>query len=151
MDCLRAQTKITSYVEGKLKGEELKEFLLHVESCPNCMEELEIYYTLLEATRQLDQGLLTTSNFSKELEEKIHRELNEIIANERWNHHANFIVTFLILGLTVLGTLKIAGVDLPFLPREVTWEEEKQHIEDTMIPYLFNKGGTIDVERLKIK
>lgn len=78
MDCLAAQTNITSYVEGKLKEEELKEFLLHMEKCDSCREELEIYYTLMEATRQLDEGIITTNNFTKELEDKIKRELEEV-------------------------------------------------------------------------
>ncbi len=151
MDCLTAQTKIASYVEGELKGEERKEFLLHVGNCPNCMEELEIYYTLIEGTRQLDQGVLTTSNFGEELKEKIHRELREIIANERWNQRANFIVTFVILGLTLLGSLKIAEVDLPFLHHTVTWEEEKQHMEERMLPYMLEYPYHFHVERLENK
>lgn len=78
MDCLAAQTNITSYVEGELKEEELKEFLLHMEKCDSCREELEIYYTLMEATRQLDEGIITTNNFTEELDDKIKRELDEI-------------------------------------------------------------------------
>ena len=144
MDCLTAQTKITSYVEGKLSDEELKEFLLHVEKCPGCKEELEIYYTLMEATRQLDEGVLTTSNFSKELDEKIERELEAILVNERWNNRANFIVTTIILAIVAIGAMKMLGIDFPFFPREVTWEDEKKHIEEYMLPYMLDYPFDLD-------
>lgn len=107
MDCLTAQTKITSYVEGQLFGEELKEFLIHMEKCSGCKEELEIYYTLLEATRQLDDGVLTTNNFSLELEHKIKNELEKIREKEGWSDVARILFIMCIVLLAVWGVMNI--------------------------------------------
>ena len=138
MDCLKAQTCITSYVEGELTGNELKEFLLHVKWCNNCREELEIYYTLIEATRQLDEGLLTTNDFMKELEDKITRELNEIHAEEdrRANRKAMAVIVFLCL--VTLAVIKIIDIPVPILnPPKVSWEEQRDHIMEHLSPYIY--------------
>lgn len=148
MDCLNAQTRITSYVEGELRGEELKEFLLHMRHCSGCREELEIYYTLMEATRQLDEGQLTTSDFMKELEDKMETELESIYAKEsalkRWK--AAFVI--LILCITTLATIKIMDIPIPFInPQKITWEQQRDHINTYMAPYMYKAPA--QTERLE--
>ena len=137
MNCLKAQTCITSYVEGELSGNELKEFLLHVRWCSNCREELEIYYTLIEATRQLDEGLLTTNDFMKELEDKINRELREIQDKEERRARNRFLTLLIFFGAMVVALIKILDIPVPILnPPKVSWEEQKEHITDHMLPYM---------------
>ena len=97
MDCFDVQNRITSYLEGRLEVEEKKEFLLHMKKCSHCREELEFYYTLTEATRQLDEGEITTVNFEKELEEKIDFELKEIKMDEESSERIRFFAVLLII------------------------------------------------------
>ena len=138
MDCLKAQTCITAYVDGELTGNELKEFLLHMRWCNNCREELEIYYTLMEATRQLDEGLLTTNDFMKELEEKINRELNEIHAAEDRRTNRRAFALLLFVCLSVFACIKIFDVPVPILnPPKVTWEEQREYILEQIQPYMY--------------
>ena len=138
MDCLKAQTCITSYVDGELTGETLKEFLLHVKWCTNCREELEIYYTLIEATRQLDEGLLTTNDFMKELEEKINRELNEIHVAEERKVNRRFFAILVFIALCAVSFIKILDIPIPILnPPKVSWEEQREHILDNLSPYMY--------------
>ncbi|MBE5957124.1 MAG: hypothetical protein E7253_11840 [Lachnospiraceae bacterium] len=138
MDCLKAQTCITSYVEGDLTGTDLKEFLLHVKWCQNCREELEIYYTLIEATRQLDEGLLTTNDFMKELEDKINRELNEIHAAEDRRANRKVLAFLLFLCLGAFAFIKITDIPVPILnPPKVTWEEQREHIMEHLYPSMY--------------
>ena len=97
MECIDAQTKIASYVEGNIPQDIKREFLLHMQNCENCREELEIYYTLMEATRQLDEGEITTSNFSEELKANIENELKEIKEDE--DNHDLIRFFFVILAV----------------------------------------------------
>lgn len=138
MDCLKAQTCITSYVEEELTGNELKEFLLHVEQCENCREELEIYYTLLVATKQLDEGVLTTSNFAKELDDKIKTQLEQINHWERLNRRTYLTFAFVGLFLVLWTGIKWMKIPVPVLnPQKITWEQEKYFMEVQALPYMF--------------
>ena len=54
MKCSEAERKVLPYIRGELDGDELAEFLRHVDSCPSCREELEIYYMVDVGLKQLD-------------------------------------------------------------------------------------------------
>ena len=49
MKCLEAQRLIRPYLKRELSVRELDQFLSHVESCADCMEELEISLALQDA------------------------------------------------------------------------------------------------------
>ena len=53
-ECVKIQTKIKDYIEGNLTPDELEEFVGHVNTCDECREELNIYYTLYLGLLQLD-------------------------------------------------------------------------------------------------
>ena len=46
MDCRQEWHEIQPFIRGQLNGEQTKEFLEHLDQCPSCREELEIYYTI---------------------------------------------------------------------------------------------------------
>ena len=54
MKCSEAERKVLPYIRDELAGDELAEFLAHVDSCPSCREELEIYYMVDVGLKQLD-------------------------------------------------------------------------------------------------
>jgi hypothetical protein len=54
MTCQEAERLVTPYIRGELDGDELEEFLRHVDSCADCREELEIYYMVNVGLEQLD-------------------------------------------------------------------------------------------------
>lgn len=54
MICKEAESLVMPYIKDDLTDEELQEFLEHIETCPNCREELEIYFTVDVGIRQLD-------------------------------------------------------------------------------------------------
>lgn len=138
MDCLKAQTCITSYMEEKLTGNELKEFLHHMEECPGCREELEIYYTLLVATKQLDEGEITTSNFSQELDERIKGQLLDLERFERLSRRVHSAALAAGLFLCAWTFIKLTGATVPILnPPAVTWNQEKYFIEIHAMPFMF--------------
>ena len=59
MTCREAEKLIVPYIHDELSMDQLDEFLEHVESCDNCMEELEIHYMVDVGLKKLDQDDVT--------------------------------------------------------------------------------------------
>ncbi len=55
MDCVDAQRKIRPYLGGYLSDRELEEFLDHVQSCPSCFSELEVYFSVYRTLNNVDE------------------------------------------------------------------------------------------------
>lgn len=55
MTCREAEKLIVPYINDELTIDELDEFLEHVDSCDNCMEELEIHYMVDVGLKKLDE------------------------------------------------------------------------------------------------
>ena len=55
MLCKDAEKLVIPYIRHQLDNETMEKFLEHVDSCENCKEELEIYYTVEAGIRQLDR------------------------------------------------------------------------------------------------
>ncbi len=64
MDCVRAQKLIRPYLDGKLSDRELEEFLDHVETCPACHDELEIYFSIYQRWARKRTTAITISRGS---------------------------------------------------------------------------------------
>ena len=69
IDCSTCESHMNSFVENKLVGEMLWQFLTHVEKCPECFEELEIRYLIAEALGRLENG--ESIDLRNELAQKI--------------------------------------------------------------------------------
>ena len=55
MTCKEAENLVIPYIRHELDDDvRMEEFLDHIDSCENCREELEIYYTVEAGIRQLD-------------------------------------------------------------------------------------------------
>ena len=71
MTCLEAQSNIMAFIEGRLPEDQIEDFVRHMNYCPNCFEELEIYYTLIVGMRQLDDNTELSHNFTKDLNDEL--------------------------------------------------------------------------------
>ena len=107
MDCHEAQALINKYVHNELDVNTLEDFLLHVEQCPDCMEELEVYYIVFQGFRRLDEDDNIAVNYHEEF-------LNTLSLNEdKIRHfHSAYIfrrISFLLLLIVVMvvSTLSI--------------------------------------------
>ena len=56
MTCEEAERLVMPYINGNITDQELEGFLKHIDHCPECREELEIYFTVDVGIRQLDEG-----------------------------------------------------------------------------------------------
>ncbi|MHB8130876.1 MAG: anti-sigma factor family protein [Mobilitalea sp.] len=79
MTCTKAQSMITPFINNKLNLKEIEDFLDHIGSCPICREELEVYYALLTAMKQLDEDKNLSDDFGLELSQKIERAQERIL------------------------------------------------------------------------
>lgn len=69
MNCELFQTKIRDFVFDKIEySEDLEEFLLHAKECDNCMEELELYYTIHRGLEDIEPPVETDMTMTVEEE-----------------------------------------------------------------------------------
>ncbi|MGN0152390.1 MAG: anti-sigma factor family protein [Wujia sp.] len=102
MTCLEAQSNIMAFIDKKLPDDKAVDFVRHMRYCPNCFEELEIYYTLTVGIRQVDNNEELSQNFKEDLE----NELN------RLEHKVKKAKRFKVSGF---GVIFIAAVFLMFI------------------------------------
>lgn len=108
MTCSKAQSMITPFINNKLGIRDMEEFLEHVNSCANCKEELEFYYTLLTAMKQLDEDRNLSIDYKNELEVKIRRAQDRII-HTKYRHYRKLTILILImLALTFILGIRYA-------------------------------------------
>ena len=56
MNCLETQKRIRAFLDGTLPDPEMEAFLSHMDTCKDCREELEIYYTVDQALKEDESG-----------------------------------------------------------------------------------------------
>ncbi len=56
MNCKEAEKMIPLFLTKQLNIRELNRFLIHVENCSECMEELTIQYLVMIGTSLLEEG-----------------------------------------------------------------------------------------------
>ncbi len=56
MTCQDVEQYIPLFIEDKLTGFDLQEFIMHIEGCHSCYEEMETNYLLKEALLRLEDG-----------------------------------------------------------------------------------------------
>lgn len=54
MDCREVQKSFIPFIDDQLSIRDLEAFLNHLESCENCREEYDVYYTLIAGMRYLE-------------------------------------------------------------------------------------------------
>ena len=69
MNCKDAEQNISSFLNRTLSGDELREFLRHIEGCPDCMEELGTAYLMDVALDRIEEG--ESFNLNSELKLRI--------------------------------------------------------------------------------
>lgn len=115
MTCLEAQSNIMGFIDKKLPDDKVTEFVRHVKHCPNCMEELEIHYTLIVGMRELDNNKELSTNFKKDLENELNKWDNKVKKVKRFKI-STFSVVFVgivIMFFFIYGQIlnKVYGIE----------------------------------------
>lgn len=71
MDCKEAQQQIKLYIANEIDGDDLAEFMAHMDSCEACRDELEIQFLVKEGLARLEDG--STFDLGYELKSKVAR------------------------------------------------------------------------------
>lgn len=122
MTCRKAQSLITPFINDKLNLKEAEEFIDHVGSCAECREELEVYYALLTAMKQLDEDKNLSDDYSLELSAKLESVQEKII-------HVKFTY-YRKKGILILVIVLLA-VSLSFRYAYINQEKEKVVTQST--------------------
>ena len=72
MTCNECRRLVPDYLSNQLKVKELKSFIDHVRSCPDCYEELETYFIIKLATQVLDDNADVSYDIKVMLEPGLH-------------------------------------------------------------------------------
>ena len=110
MTCLEAQSKIIAYIDHNLERDEKADFLTHIKNCEDCMEELNIYYTMIEGMRQLDGNLPLSKDFTEELNTRIEHELKQSRKKQEFFRSSVCIILVGILGSVIFGYINFLNI-----------------------------------------
>jgi len=109
MNCQDIQKLVTVYIKKELHGKKLEEFMEHIKTCKDCYEELEIYYTIQFALRQLDNNEQVTYDVREHLAEHLHQTEKKIYMKRRHNIYSLVLVFLAQMAviLTLVAQLQI--------------------------------------------
>lgn len=107
MTCTQAQGCITPFIKDQMNINELESFLNHIESCEECKEELEVYYTLLAGMRQLDEEQNMPSDFHVGFLNKLKKAEEIIIQHKVQSFRKRFLLTAIIVVVSFLSSFRI--------------------------------------------
>ena len=102
MNCIETQALITPFIKDKLNSSQLETFLRHVTNCPDCYEELEVYFAIYTAMKQLDNDEEMPDNFEHELQSRI-QECEEHIVHTKFLHIKKRVIFFCMICMIGLG------------------------------------------------
>ncbi len=97
MNCLTAQSLIIKYVNDELSNLELEAFLNHINGCPDCMEDLKIYYILSKGMQQLDDDMVINYNFHQQFEDSLEFSRKKIVKASMMKLRKMMLVNFIII------------------------------------------------------
>lgn len=100
MDCKETQRCIHLFLKDELNGDMAREFVEHVRSCNECMEELTIEYLLSEGMSRLENA--DDIDVQKELEEMLNRTMLRVKRIKQLKAGL-FMLASMLLSIILLG------------------------------------------------
>jgi hypothetical protein len=131
MNCIETQRLIVPFINDELNIKQLEEFIHHVHSCPDCMEELQVYYVLLAGMKQLDEDKELSNNFNQDLIDLLSLSEDRII-HDKFLHIRKRIVLIIVIALVaIISSLRIGE----FVVEDVLNNDDKK--SDFMLNNIF--------------
>ena len=100
LNCKEASKMVIPYIEERLCDNDLRKFVKHIQSCPECREELETYYIVYKGLMQLDE--------KEELPMNIIEALNEDL--DISSLHLRNMSLFYVLSEVLIGLVNVSCV-----------------------------------------
>ena len=101
MNCKEAEKMIPTFLVKQLNNRDLNEFLMHVEDCPECMEELTIQYLVMIGSSLIEEG--KSFNLRTALNELLNEAKSQV---KRWKIYNRLsyvaeMITLLIMAIII--------------------------------------------------
>lgn len=96
MTCKDADKAIALFLDDDLDNRELADFLNHIETCPECKEELTIQFLVKVGMQRLEDG--NTFNLKAELDMLL-KDARKKLMGRRYLVMTSYILEFLVLAL----------------------------------------------------
>ena len=100
MDCKETERMIPLFLEDNLDNQEMKEFLIHVNSCEDCREELTIQFLISVGLKRLEDG--NTFNLAGELEQKLRDAGHKMKVRSSLQWSALVLQVLVVIALIIL-------------------------------------------------
>ncbi|GEM_PF-2443584 len=107
MNCIDIQRLIVPFINDELNMKQLEEFIHHVHSCPNCMEELEVYYVLLAGMKQLDEDKELSNDFNQDLLDLLKLSEDRVIHNKFLHIRKRIVLIIMISIVAIISSFRI--------------------------------------------
>ena len=122
MNCSEAGRKINDFINDTLPLDETEALIKHIRQCPECREEMEIYYTVHYALDVLDNDK-HAGNFDmgSQLEEKLSKKEFIIRSKHRWNKVFNVSLVLVSAILILMIVLHQFGPQEGTLIEQLNW------------------------------
>ena len=104
LDCSSAEKLIPSFLDNELDAVSLKNFLLHVEGCSDCKEELSIQFLVAEGLNTLETD--NSYDLQKAYDERIAKSWHAVNVHKKlfWIRNVSLIIAILAM---VIGAVYI--------------------------------------------
>lgn len=104
MNCKETEKMIPVFLQDDLDNKMLEQFIEHISSCPECMEELSIQFLVSEGLERLEAG--NNFNLKNALDDRVKTAENEIKV------YRGLKYTMICLETAVAAAIVIAAVVL---------------------------------------
>lgn len=99
---------IMPFINEQLDDGDLEVFLEHIKTCPECMEELEVYYTLITSMKQLDDDEELSDDYHQDLVDLLNKSETGI-ENKKSRHKLKNLTLMIVVGIIVLTSSYTIG------------------------------------------
>ncbi len=108
LECREYEKQVQSFLKDEMEDTQMLAFMEHVQICPRCYEELEIYHSVYDGLELMEQEepLMEHLEFADARLRYLLEQRKQRIAGKR----AKRIVLWLLLFLCLAGMLGIGGV-----------------------------------------
>ena len=99
MECKEIQKLFIPFIDDKLSVSDLSAFLDHMDTCKECREEYDIYYTVIMGMRYLDEKQ-NISEFKLDSEQKLHSASDYL-----FNYRILLLEKYILLAVICIGVI----------------------------------------------
>ena len=99
MECKEIQKLFIPFIDDKLSVSDLAAFLDHMDTCNECREEYDIYYTVIMGMRYLDERQ-NISEFKLDSEQKLHSAADYLL-----KYRILLLEKYILLAVLCIGVI----------------------------------------------